>query len=272
MIVFPNAKINIGLQVTGKRADGYHNLQTIFFPVQVKDALEIISNDGQEAPFTFSQTGDPITGKEENNLCIKAWKLLKNDFPALPAIRMHLHKSIPMGAGLGGGSADGSFTLQLINKKYRLGLTDTQLAGYALQLGSDCPFFIFNKPCYATGRGELLKEQPLDLSSYKILIVNPGIHISTAWAFASLSPTASSVNLVEAVQHPVEKWKGMVINDFEKPVLAAWPAIAELKETLYRSGALYASLSGSGSTVYGIFRKEPEPVLNFPAGYFYKWA
>jgi 4-diphosphocytidyl-2-C-methyl-D-erythritol kinase len=177
MIVFPNCKINLGLQILNKRADNFHAIETVFYPIDLKDGLEIISSSG--AAVEFSATGLPIDGNEADNICIKACHLLKNNFPQLPGIKMHLHKTVPMGAGLGGGSADGAFTLRLLNQKFNLGLSTQQLIDYALQLGSDCPFFIINKPCYATGRGELLQEVNIDLSTYKIVLINPGIHINT---------------------------------------------------------------------------------------------
>ena len=184
MVSFPNCKINLGLNIVNKRNDGYHDFETVFFPIHLKDALEIIEKE----KFEFSTSGLPIEGEPEKNLCIKAYQLLKKDFPQLPAVQMHLHKAIPMGAGLGGGSADGAFTLKLLNKKFDLSLSEKQLINYSLQLGSDCPFFILNKPCFATGRGEILEQIDLDLSEYKILIVHPAIHISTAWAFSTIKP------------------------------------------------------------------------------------
>ncbi len=272
MVVFPNAKINIGLHITGKRPDNFHNIETVFYPVAWKDALEIIEHpaDGQEV--LFSHSGLVIEGKSEDNFCIKAWHLLKKDFPALPAIQMHLHKTIPMGAGMGGGSADGAFTLQLINKKFGLGLTDGQLRTYAIELGSDCPFFVYNQPCFASGRGEILEPIELKLASYQILLVYPGIHINTGWAFRSLIMPEPIIDLRNIVQMPVADWKGKLQNVFEPAVFAAHPEIARLKESMYEMGALYASMSGSGSTVYGIFPPKAQISLNFPASYFHKWV
>src|SRR5437868_3253896 len=186
MIVFPNAKINLGLRVMNKREDGYHNIETVFYPIKFLDALEVIEDTDPQGFIKLTFSGKPVVGSEEDNLCIQAYYLLKRDFPKLPAIKMHLHKVIPMGAGLGGGSADGTFVLKLLNEKFDLGLSTEQLLEYAAALGSDGPFFIINKPCFATGRGEVLNEIPIDLSSYNIALINPNIHISTAWAFSKL--------------------------------------------------------------------------------------
>lgn len=191
MIVFPNCKINLGLSIIGKRNDGYHNVETIFYPVSVKDILEIttltsnelLARDRENHHIQFSTSGLPVEGAQNDNLCIKAYHLLKTDFSELPALKMHLHKVIPMGAGLGGGSSDGAFTLRLLNEKFHLNLTTRQLIDYAIKLGSDCPFFIINKPCFATSRGEIMETITLDLSKYSFMLVNPGIHINTGWAF-----------------------------------------------------------------------------------------
>lgn len=293
MIVFPNCKINLGLHILNKREDGCHNLETVFYPVELRDALEVVRRDdgrqttddsktlsevegaagvierSRDNDITFSSTGLHIVGDEANNLCIKAYHLLKKDFPALPPVQMHLHKAIPMGAGLGGGSADGAFALKLLNDKFQLGLSTQQLIDYALQLGSDCPFFIVNKPCYATGRGEILERVELDLSVYHFAIVNPGIHVNTGWAFAQLNINSSGrPDLKTIIQQPIETWKDQLINDFEEPVSKAHPEIGTIKQQLYNAGAMYASMTGSGSTVFGIFEKEP--VLNFPSNYLYK--
>jgi 4-diphosphocytidyl-2-C-methyl-D-erythritol kinase len=271
MVVFPNCKINLGLNIISKRNDGFHNLETVFLPVPLKDALEVVQKDTGDAPAEFSATGLPIAGDDKDNLCIKAYLLLKQHFPQLPAIKMHLHKAIPMGAGLGGGSADGAFTLLLLNKKFRLGLTDVQLKQYVLQLGSDCPFFIINKPCFATGRGEQLEEITLDLSAYKLLLVNPGVHIGTGWAFSQIKPGAPAKSVREIIQQPIETWKNELVNDFEQPVLNHYPGLQQIKARLYGLGAVYAGMSGSGSSFFSIFGKNQ--VLsgnNFPGGYFVK--
>ena len=255
MIVFPNAKINVGLYITNRRDDGFHDLETVFYPVPLCDALEIIED---ESGFNCSVSGLPVDTNDSENLCVKAFRLLKKDFPQLPDIHIYLHKAIPMGAGLGGGSADAAFTLRLLNDKFQLALSKAQLSQYALQLGSDCPFFIHNKPCIATGRGEILAPVSLDLSHYYFVIINPGIHINTGWAFKQLQPKAMSFSLDEIINQPVEAWKNILQNDFEEPVFKQYPAIKNIKDTLYKKGAVYASMSGSGSSVYGLFREHVE--------------
>ncbi len=271
MVLFPNCKINIGLNITGKRADGYHNLETVFYPIGIKDALEIIeAKNSQEEDIVFTSSGNDIKVKDEDNLCVKAVRLLKKDFPKIPAIKMHLHKNIPMGAGMGGGSADASAILMLLNTKFNLQVSTTKLIEYALLLGSDCPFFITNKPCFAKGRGEILSEIPLDLSLYKFLIVNPGIHINTAEAFSTLDKNNFSAEgvLGKAITADIAQWKNNIQNDFEKPVFKLYPSIASIKDKLYDSGAIYSAMSGSGSSVYGIFSKETVLNIKFPAHYF----
>jgi 4-diphosphocytidyl-2-C-methyl-D-erythritol kinase len=272
MLVFPNAKINIGLYITDKRQDGYHNLQTLFYPVDFKDMLEIIDHPDGKEDIILSQSGLAINGSSEQNLCIKAYRMLKTKFPDLPPIKLYLHKQIPMGAGLGGGSSDGAFMLQMLNNKFKLGIKQDLLLDYALQLGSDAPFFIYNKPCIASGRGEQLQPISLDLSPYTILIVNPGIHVSTAQAFSWIHPQQPKLNLSAIATIPVSDWKLYFKNDFEAPVSAQYPEIAYLKSLLYEKGAIYASMSGSGSTVYGLFEKNMHMDFNFPDHYFYKWV
>jgi 4-diphosphocytidyl-2-C-methyl-D-erythritol kinase len=253
MIVFPNCKINLGLHVLNKREDGFHNLETVFYPLPFKDALESITSSNTEIEFTG--TGLAVDGSTADNLCVKAYHLLKKDFPQLTSIKIHLHKAIPMGAGLGGGSADAAFMLKMLNEKFKLNLSTAKLLNYALQLGSDCPFFIINKPCFATGRGEILEEINIDLSAYKIVLINPGIHINTGWAFSNITPALPEKSLNEIIQQPIHTWKEDLKNDFETPVFAAHPAIKEIKDTLFAQGAVYAAMSGSGSTVFGIFKQ-----------------
>lgn len=272
MVVFPNCKINLGLRILDKRPDGFHNLSTVFYPVPLKESLEIIRSETTDRQIQFSLSGNAIEGPGENNLCIKAYHLLKKDFPALPAIKMHLHKAIPSGAGLGGGSADGAFTLALLNQKFQLHLTQQQLIDYALQLGSDCPFFILNQPCIASGRGELMQPVALSLSGYHLVLVNPGIHINTGWAFTELKkyqPVQMEEGLDTIVTKPVNEWKGLLMNDFEQPVFAHHPEIKAIKEKLYNHGAVYAAMSGSGSTVFGVFNKTFDSI-DFPEHYFMK--
>jgi 4-diphosphocytidyl-2-C-methyl-D-erythritol kinase len=274
MIAFPNCKINLGLHIGNKREDGFHNLETVFCPIPLKDAVEIITSSST-TPVTYSSSGNIIEGKEEDNLCIKAYHLLKKDFPSLPNIQLHLHKVIPTGAGLGGGSADAAFTLSLLNKKFNLNLSTPKLLNFALELGSDCPFFIINKPCFATGRGEVLEEIELDLSAYKFVLVNPKIHVNTGWAFGAWSggykPSDHNFkDTKEIIQQPITTWKDELQNDFEKVVFEKHPAIKSVKEELYKQGAIYAAMSGSGSTVFGIFNKEDKLDLNFDSNYFVK--
>jgi 4-diphosphocytidyl-2-C-methyl-D-erythritol kinase len=272
VIGFPNCKINLGLYILDKRTDGFHNLETVFYPIKLMDGLEIIQQDNpSEKGIEFTHSGLVIDAKTEDNICIKAYHLLKKDFPQLPGIKMHLHKAIPAGAGLGGGSADGAFTLLLINQKFKLGLTEKQLIDYALQLGSDCPFFIYNKPCFATARGEKLEKITLDLSAYKIVLVNPKIHVNTGWAFSQIHPSHLRPSLKDAISRPVVEWRENLQNDFEALVFSHFPEIKLIKEQLYEQGAIYASMSGSGSTVYGLFEYEVEPQLQFPSHYFMKF-
>lgn len=269
MIVFPNCKINLGLHILRKREDGYHDLQTVFYPVPLTDALESIPHPlGIDVQLSLS--GTSIDAAPADNICVKAYYLLKNDFPQLPPVKLHLHKVIPTGAGLGGGSADAAFTLQLLAKQFNLPVTGQQLCDYAATLGSDCPFFIKNKPCFASGRGEVLEEIGLDLSAYRIVLINPGIHVPTGWAFSQLTPTDNRTSLKDQVTQPIETWKENLTNDFEAPIIATYPEIGALKKLMYEEGAVYAAMSGSGSTVYGLFLKELSFTPYLPTHYFYK--
>lgn len=270
MIAFPNCKINLGLYIIRKREDGFHDLETVFLPIPFTDVLEILQPGvlHLEGVGHLVVTGLPVDST--NNLCIKAYNLLKQDFPELPAIKMHLHKAIPLGAGLGGGSSDAAFTLRLLNDKFKLNLKTEQLMDYALRLGSDAPFFIINKPCYATGRGEILEPINIDLTNYKIVIVNPGIHIETKWAFTKINPKEPGVSIKEIITQPIETWKEQLQNDFEVPLFAEYPEIKKIKNDLYEHGAAYASMSGSGSTVYGLFKKDDTIDYSNRNNYFYK--
>ena len=270
MILFPNAKINLGLNIIRKRPDGYHDLETVFYPIALQDALEVITNDNAKEDIRISLSGISLNENVGDNLCVKAYRLLKKDFPQLPAVMIHLHKNIPPGGGLGGGSSDAAFTLQLLNKKFALQLSTDQLINYALQLGSDCPFFLHNKPCFATGRGEVLEPASVDLSGYKHVLINPGIHISTTEAFHLITPAVPSKSAKKIVTQPVETWRRELKNDFEAPVFNRYPEIETIKSKLYTAGALYSSMTGSGSTVYGIFKKHTELKNDFPPGYFVK--
>lgn len=258
MIVFPNAKINIGLHVVSKRDDGYHNLETVFYPVELTDALEMAeSND-----YKLTNSGITVDSQPEDNLVMKALHLLKEDFD-LPPVHFHLHKTIPFGAGLGGGSSDAAFALKLLNDYFSLRLNSKELKGYAAQLGADCSFFIDNKPVFATGTGGQLKPVNLDLSDFKIVILKPPISVSTADAYKNIQPKVPKFNLAEIPHLPIEEWKNTVVNDFEKSIFPKYPEIKELKDKLYEMGALYASMSGSGSAVFGFFRHLPADIDRF---------
>ena len=270
MVTFPNCKINLGLHILGKREDGFHDIETVFYPILFKDALELISHTNGNTEVDFTATGLAVDGNPEDNLCIKAYHLLKKDFPQLPSVKMHLHKTIPIGAGLGGGSADAAYMLKLLNDKFNLNLSTHKLLNYSYQLGSDCPFFIINKPCFAMGRGEILEEIVVDLSVYKIVLINPGIHINTGWAFSQITPAISKKSIKEIIKQPIETWKDELKNDFENPVFTAHPQLKEIKEELYQQDALYAAMSGSGSTVFGIFNTAFESKPFMSNNYFIK--
>ena len=251
MIQFSPCKINLGLSILEKRADGFHALETVFYPVGLQDIVEVVP----AKLFAFSHTGIAIPGDVSNNLCVKAYHLLKADFPEMGDVKIHLHKNIPMGAGLGGGSGDGTTVLILLNQLFDLKLTQKQLLDYAARLGSDCPFFIYNEACHATGRGEILEPTSIDLSSYTIALVHPGIHIATSWAFQQLSPCVKEKSIATIIKQPMNTWKSELINDFEAPVFKAHPSLEAFKNNLYSQGAIYASMSGSGSSLFGIFPK-----------------
>lgn len=254
MLTFPNAKINLGLNITEKRPDGYHNLETIFYPVPIEDALEInILNEGN-GKFRLHQAGLEIEGEAESNLVVKAYKLLDERFN-LPSVDIHLFKHIPSGAGLGGDSADAAFMLKLLNNKFELGLSDDTLEEYAAKLGADCAFFIKNRPVYAEGIGNIFSPITLSLKGYQLWLAKPDIFVSTRDAFAQIKPHRPETSLKEIAQLPVEEWSACMVNDFEESVFPQFPAIGEIKEEMYRQGAIYASMSGSGSSVYGIFKK-----------------
>ncbi|MCW3465462.1 4-(cytidine 5'-diphospho)-2-C-methyl-D-erythritol kinase [Chitinophaga nivalis] len=263
MIVFPNCKINLGLYITARRADGFHDLETVFYPLPVQDALEVIT----PGTLQFTSSGIPIPGDQDSNLCLRAFHLLQQDFPALQPVNIHLHKHIPIGAGLGGGSADAAFMLRLLDHKFQLGLSEEQLTAYAAHLGSDCPFFIPNKPCFATGRGEILEPIALDLSGYSFQLIYPAIHVNTGWAFKQLTPRVPAHSLREMIQLPVSDWKEVISNDFEGPVFQAHPVLATIKAQLYAAGARYAAMSGSGSAVVGIFPKNKIADILWDASY-----
>ncbi|MGN7204851.1 4-(cytidine 5'-diphospho)-2-C-methyl-D-erythritol kinase [Pedobacter sp. SAFR-022] len=250
MLAFANAKINIGLNVTEKLPSGYHNIETVFYPIKIHDVVEI--TDAQL--ISCKVAGIDIEGNPEDNLCYKAFRLLQKDYN-FPAQQITLLKQIPIGAGLGGGSSDAAHLIKVIDQKFNLGLSVSEMEQYAAQLGADCAFFIQNKPVYAYGKGDQFMPLTLDLSAYNMVLVKPEIHVSTAEAYAGMIPQASDANLIELVQQPLEHWKNHIKNDFERMVFEQYPAIRDVKNALYRAGALYAAMSGSGSSVYGIFDK-----------------
>ena len=252
MITFPNAKINLGLNIVSKREDGYHNIESCFYPIPWYDCLEII----EAASFSFQSYGLDIPGNTDSNLCVKAYELIRADHN-IPPVAIHLLKSIPMGAGLGGGSADGAFTLKMLNDLFELKLSNAELETYALELGSDCPFFINNQPAIAKGRGEVLDLLELDLSGYHLSIHNPGIHISTKEAYSGVSPNVPEQRIANLIQEPVSEWKKKLKNDFEASIFPNHPKIEHLKQAMYDAGAIYASMTGSGSTVFGVFNNNP---------------
>ena len=249
MIVYPNAKINLGLNVLRKREDGYHDISSVFYPVkECVDILEIIKSER----FEFTRSGIEISDGE--NICEKAWKLLDTDF-GIGNVKIHLHKQIPIGAGLGGGSADASFTLKSLNELFDLNLNNKELEKYALRLGADCPFFIDNTPKLVEGIGEKMTSIDLDLSDYEILLVNPDIHISTKEAFSWVVPETPEQSIEQIIQLPLEEWKNKLKNDFEKSIFIKYPKLIDLKDKLYKEGAIYTSMTGSGSVIFGIFEK-----------------
>lgn len=258
MVTFPNAKINLGLDVVEKRPDGYHNLETVFFPIPLQDILEItVAEDGDAPDYTFTMHNAVFDGDNNDNLVVKAYKILAADYK-LPKVNMALYKHIPTGAGLGGGSADAAFALKMLNGIAGLGLTDEKLEEYAARLGADCAFFIKNTPAYATGIGNILSSTPCDLTGYFMVIVKPEIHISTKEAYSLVRPQYPEVPLTEIAKKPITEWEGLMKNDFEKSVFAQHPSMKKIKDDLYSMGAVYASMSGSGSAFFGIFDHELE--------------
>ena len=247
MLSFPICKINLGLNVVEKRPDGYHNLETVFYPVPITDALEVY-------PMDPKVTNIHIDGDEQRNLVVRAYNLLKKDFPKLPRIHVHLYKGIPTQAGMGGGSSDCGFMITLLNQMFSLGLQEQQMIDYAAQLGADCPFFIVNRPSYAEGIGEKLQPVSLDLKGWYLAVVRPAIPVSTKEAFSLITPQHPVKNCRDIVLKPVETWRELLVNDFEKSVFAIHPEIGAIKERLYEMGAVYAAMSGSGSSLFGLFR------------------
>lgn len=265
MIRFPHAKINLGLNVVRKRSDGYHDIESVLVPIPLRDALEIVVDPLLPAgELVFTRTGLPIPGTVETDLCWRAVKMVGATH-ALPGLRMHLHKVVPMGAGLGGGSSDGAHVLLLLNDLLDLGLNYEHLHAFAAQLGSDCPFFLKPQAQLAEGRGEQLTPIDLDLRGLWLMLVNPGVHVPTPEVYANLVPTGATHDLAQLVSTTApETWPAMVINTMEAYVFRTWPSVAAVKERLLETGAVYAAMSGSGSTVFGLFRSAPPP-LTWPA-------
>ena len=271
MIIFPIAKINLGLNVVEKRPDGYHNLQTVFYPVPIIDALEVQVMD-EAFPSDYAcdlkVTNINIDGDEQRNLVVRAYQLLKKDFPTLPRIHTHLWKGIPTQAGMGGGSSDCAYMMLLLNRQFQLGLTDNQLIQYAAQLGADCAFFILSQPCYAEGIGEKLNPIEVSLNGYHIAVVRPDIPVSTKEAFSLIHPHYPAQNCRETVMQPIETWRETLVNDFEESVFAQHPEIGDIKQQLYDMGATYAAMTGSGSALFGLFKKQPDSLSQAFPGMF----
>lgn len=253
MICFPNCKINLGLTVTGKRTDGFHNIETVFYPVKLCDALEIVVSPDEN--FAFETTGIEIDSLIDDNLCSKAFKLLADEHN-LPAIKIHLHKNIPIGAGLGGGSADAAFTIKLLNEVFDLKLSVENMKDYARKLGSDCTFFIDNAPVFAFGKGDFFEPVNVNLDGYFVLIAKPDIFINTAKAYAGVIISRKQISIKEIINLPIKSWRQNLKNDFENNIFKSHPEIQNIKNKMYESGAIYSAMSGSGSAVYGIFEKD----------------
>ena len=270
MISFPNAKINIGLHVLSKQQDGFHAIESLFVPVQLCDILEIVPNPQLKDKWVLHQTGLGISGENKDNLVVKAYELLDQQY-SLPQVSIYLHKVIPMGAGLGGGSSNGAFALKGLNRLFNLELSQIQLEGYAAQLGSDCPFFIQNSPALVSGRGDVLASVALDQQeTYCIVMINPGIHVSTKNAYSNIVPNSEKKGVVQkTISHSVPEWAKQLSNDFESYVFSLFPEVRKIKEVLYNEGALYASMTGSGSSVYGIFSKDINLKTQFPSCFYW---
>lgn len=267
MINFPNAKINIGLNITKKRSDGFHNIETIFYPIQLSDVLEINTSPDK---FQYINTGLAVEeGKLEKNLCYKAFQLLQKDFK-IPSVNLHLHKIIPFGSGLGGGSSDASYTLKMLNKIFNLGLKSTDLIKYAEQIGSDCPIFIDNTSAFATARGNILTAIDINLKGKCFVLIHPDIHVNTSAAYTKSKPKAPTTRLDKLITEPIKNWKSTIFNDFEKIIFPDHPEIKRIKDQLYDLGAEYASMSGSGSSVYGIFKNDTDLENHFTNYYIWK--
>ena len=267
MLVFPNAKINLGLNVTGTRDDGFHDIETVLFPIGFHDDLELLP--GKEEPMEFKQSGLTVPGNPVDNLCLRAYHLLNKEF-TIPSVKLHLKKTIPMGAGLGGGSSDAAYMIKALNELFDLGLSPLMMMQCASRLGSDCAFFIENKPVFATGRGDQFEALDLDLSGYAILIVVPPVHVSTAEAYQQIVVKKPAESIRDILKSNPGEWKDRLVNDFEHSVFRRHPVIRLIKERLYTAGAVYASMSGSGSAVYGLFARELPEGISFPG--FLTWT
>ncbi|WP_243349076.1 4-(cytidine 5'-diphospho)-2-C-methyl-D-erythritol kinase [Parabacteroides sp. FAFU027] len=269
MIKFPNAKINLGLNIVSKRPDGYHNLETIFYPIGIKDALEVVPS--QTGGDKLHISGIEVDGPTENNLVMKALRLIKRQY-MIPDLDIYLHKQIPFGAGLGGGSADAAVMLLLLNELFTLRIPEETLITMASGIGADCAFFIKNKPVFARGIGNEFEETDLSLKGYHCVLVKPDIHVSTPEAYSLVKSAQPEVPLKEVIRRPIEEWQGLLVNDFEVSVFAKYPQIGKIKEQLIHEGAVYASMSGSGSSVFGIFKELPEWLPAFDNCYVWKGA
>ncbi len=259
MIAFPNAKINLGLNIVRKRADGYHDIESCLYPIPWCDILEIVPSER----LAFHPSGLSIPGETENNLCLKAYDEVKKRFPDLPAVAVHLHKAIPMGAGLGGGSSDGAFMVKLLNDQFGLGMSVEEMETIAASLGSDCPFFIQNTPILATGTGTTLEPFRVDLSGKYLGVVYPNVHVSTQEAYGGTKPAVPVTPVAEILTGPIRQWKGLLVNDFEGSIFPNHQELRAEKEKMYEMGAIYAAMSGSGSAVFGIFETDPGEGFEF---------
>lgn len=269
MIVFPNAKINIGLFVTEKRPDGFHNLETVFYPIGLSDILEVVPMEGRSGEYRFSNTGIDVVCDAANNLVVKAYTLLAGKYD-IPAVWIHLHKLIPFGAGLGGGSSDAAFMLTLLNELFELRLNEEEMVYLASQLGSDCAFFVQNRPAFAFGKGELLESIGVTLKDYRLVLVKPDFGVSTPEAYRGILPRPAAYNLRHLGEWPIEEWQKKAVNDFEITVFQRYPLLKQIKQRLYASGAVFASMTGSGSALYGIFRREQQDIPDFPGCWMWK--
>lgn len=268
MIVYPNAKINLGLDITNKRSDGYHDIETLFYPIALSDGLEVVFPQNCDAPYVWEASGNAVDCPPEKNLCIKALMKLR-EVRDIPAVGLHLHKVVPTGAGLGGGSSDAAFVISTICNLLKLDLSVEEQKRMAAGIGADCAFFIDNRPAFASGIGDVLTPADLDLSNWWILLVKPDVSVPTKTAYSKVRPQKPLTSITEIVKRPVAEWRGLLKNDFEESVFAEYPVVGEIKDELYRRGAVYASMSGSGSSVFGLF--EAEPAMSGFAEEFFVW-